>query len=144
MKKGGITYKMSNSTRTYKLREETIRKIDQSIYKWLFHGETITPNKLNKLGINPTSAKEYVEEEIPRYVGENKRARKVKQNWGYVEGTGSLKVVYIGERIDNLLESLTTLAEKGFLEAREQHVFKRRLIRYARARSLADRLNPGL
>jgi hypothetical protein len=126
------------------VREETARKIDGLIYKWFFHGETITPNKINKLGVNPKSAKEYVEEEIPRYVGENKRARRVRQNWGYVEGTGSLKVVYIGERIDNVLESLTALAEKGLLEAREQRVFKRRLIRYARARSIADRLNPGL
>jgi hypothetical protein len=126
------------------VREETVRKIDGLIYKWLFHGETITPNKINKLGVNPKSAKEYVEEEIPRYVGENKRARRVRQNWGYVEGMGSLKVVYIGDRIDNVLESLQTLAEKGFLEAREQLVFKRRLIRYARAHGIADHLNPGI
>lgn len=126
------------------LREETVRKIDQLIYKWLFHGETITPNKINKLGVNPKSAKEYVEKEVPRYVGENKRARRVRQNWGYVEGTGSLKLIYIGERINNVLESLTTLVEKGRLEAREQRVFKRRLIRYARARGIADHLNPGL
>jgi hypothetical protein len=126
------------------VREETARKIDGLIYKWLFHGETITPNKINKLGANPKSAKEYVEEEIPRYVGENKRARRVRQNWGYVEGTGSLKLIYVGERIDNVLESLTTLVGKGRLEAREQRVFKRRLIRYARVRGIADRLNPGL
>jgi len=126
------------------LREGTVRKIDQLIYKWLFHGETITPNKINKLGVNPKSAKEYVEKEIPRYVGENKRARKVRNYWGYVEGTGSLKVIYIGERIDNVLDFLTTLEEKGILEARKQLVFKRRLIRYARVRNIAERLNPGL
>lgn len=126
------------------LHEKTRRKIDELIYDWLFHGETITPNKLKKLGVNPESAKEYIKKEVPRYVGENKRARRVRENWGYVEGTGSLKVIYIGDRIDNVLDSLTALQEKGILRAREQLVFKRRLIRYARVRSIADRLNPGL
>jgi len=126
------------------MREETVRKIDELIYRWFFHGETITPNKISKLGVNPISAKKYVEEEIPRYVGENKRARRVRPNWGYVEGIGSLKLVYVFERVDNILQSLTTLVEKGFLAAREQRVFKRRLIRYARVRSVADLLNPWL
>jgi len=126
------------------LHEKTRRKIDEAIYNWLFHGETITPNKLKKLGVNPEYAKKYIEEEIPRYVGEYKRARRVKDYWGYVEGVGPLRFIHIGDRIDNVLDSLTTLVEKGFLEAREQRVFKRRLIRYARIRSIADHLNPGL
>lgn len=124
------------------MREDTVQKIDKLIYTWLFHGETITPNKLRKLGVNPKTAREYVEKEIPRYVGENKRARKVQPYWGYVEGLGALKLIYIQERIDNLRASIEKLFEKGVRAAREQRVFGARLIRYARIRQVADFINP--
>ncbi|MEM1540826.1 MAG: hypothetical protein QXJ07_05540, partial [Candidatus Bathyarchaeia archaeon] len=72
----------------------------------------------------------------------NKRARKVQPYWGYVEGLGALKLIYIQERIDNLRASIEKLFEKGVRAAREQRVFGARLIRYARIRQVADFINP--
>lgn len=76
---------------TYQNCKIGLDKIDETINRWMFHGETVSPNKIIKLGrVNPTSAMKYVRSEVPRYVGPGKRVRRVRDYWGY-EGIGPLK-----------------------------------------------------